>query len=318
MTYILRYAGSIFLLLAAALAPTVAETITFSIAGILYVLLTLSRERFPAADRRLHRLQLQLVIAIVIAQLVIFLAVLLTNLDITVARNYALLTLVALTPLGLQIELASLLRPKRHKSSETISTALGYAKEDAYAMLGIIALSFVGTLWLHIPPALSALQLLVISCVARLLLSGSGLQATLHKTNWIWRVLFTSITVYGSFLFFFIRHYLEPRYADSINPVTWQATTVALAVFATCQAALLVFNSRAPKVIAYRALLLLVVLLIIASLPLTHHYFMTQTLDASDWLWIIIASLFFTALCLLQLWTTNHNRQTVVALHRNN
>lgn len=341
MRYV-RYSWSVLLLVAAILAPDGLVTVTLLVAGSINLLLAASREQrlqrimhdladtlpfvftptqtskqsSTALERSLQSLQKQLLLLAGLAELVIFTLLLLGALDLTVARNYALLVLVALAPLGLEAELAVLLRTAHKRTSETVRTAVGYAAEDARTLLAILGLSLVGTLWLQIPPALSVLQILIITCVARPLLSGRALQATPHKVDQRWRVLFSSLIVYGSFVFFFIRHYLDPRFADATNPVTWQATTVALLTFVACQAALLVLNPQAPKSAFYRAGLLLSILLVVAYLRFTQTYFMTTGPDPSDWLWITVAGLLYTALCLLQRYSRIHSRQEVLALHR--
>ena len=309
----LRYAWPAILLVAAILSPSLTVTITLLIGALLSLALITPKILEPT----LNRTRRHLLFTAAAGELLIFICLLSGQLDITVARNYALLVLIAAAPLGLELTLAWLLHLKHKHESETIRTAIGYAGEDAHALTAIIGLSLLGTLIFDIPPALSAMQLLFITCVARPLLSGRALQATPHKVDQLWRVLFTSLTVYGSFIFFFIRHYIEPHYADSINPVTWQATTLALAVFVACQAALLVFNPRAPKVIVYRSLVLLGLALVVSYLPLTQDYLMTAGLAAADWVWVIIAGLFYTSLCLLQRQSALHSRKSVIALHRN-
>jgi hypothetical protein len=321
------------LLLAALLAPDPATTITLLVAGIVTICLALLRERRLARlaneladllalkgqttaaktslERTLQGVRRQLLLLAVVGELVIVGAFLFANLDITVARNYTLLLLVALAPLGLELELAALIHIRHKRSSETVRTAVGYAVEDARTLLIVVALSFAGTLWLHIPPALSALQMLFITCIARPLLSGRTLQATPHKNEARWRILFASCTVYGSFVFFFIRHYINPRFADTINPVTWQATTVALLVFVACQAILPLFNPKAPKIAVYRLLALLGGLVAVSYTPFLQSYFMTASPDAADWVWILIGGLFFAALVLLRQYSAQYNRKRI-------
>jgi hypothetical protein len=333
----LRYAWSLLLLAAAVLAPDIPTTVTLAIAGLLTISLAVWREKrmqtlvkdladtlsftrpqpvyTVALERTLLHVQRTMLTLVIIAELLIFAAVLFADLDITIARNYALLVLVALAPLGLEAELAALIRGRHTHSSETVRTAVGYATEDARTLLVIIGLSFIGTLWLHIPPALSALQILFITCVARPILSGRALQATQHKTDQIWRVAFTSLVVYGGFLFFFIRHYLDPQFADVTNPVTWQATTVAMLTFIGCQAALLVFNPKAPRAATYRGTLLLTIVIAACYTPFMQSFFMTAGPDAADWAWILIASLVFTSLYVLRIKARTDSRSSVLALH---
>ncbi|HEY1064401.1 MAG TPA: cation transporting ATPase C-terminal domain-containing protein [Candidatus Saccharimonadales bacterium] len=335
LTRLLHYSWPLLLLIGAWLAPDTATTITLAIMGVVYGTFILFRNRNltrimqelaglisgrgPAAptsstlDRSLLRLHRHLLTLVVAAELVIFLASVLGHLDITVARNYALLTLVALATFGLEMELTVLVRGRRKRPSESVATALSYAAEDAYALLAIIGLSLAGTLWLHIPPALSVLQILFITSIARPLLSGSALQRAPHRSDRRWRVLLATFTVYGSFIFFFIRHYLEPRYADAINPITWQATTMAMVTFIVCQAIMLAFNPRAPKVITYRLGLLLGALLLVVYVPFLQDYFMSAGLAAIDWFWIIIASLVYAALVLLQYQSKMHSREAVLS-----
>lgn len=294
----LHYAWPLLTIIAAGLAPNLTTRLTLLFIALVYLLVLLFRGK--KLEHNLLHIYRRLLLLAAAAELLIFVAVIVAGLDITIARNYALLALAALTPLGLEAELTVLLRARRQKTSETARTALSYATEDAYGLLVILGLSFIGTLVLHIPPALSVLQLLFITCIARPLLSGRLLQATPHTTDPRWRVAVTGVVVYGSFVFFFIRHYIEPSYADSINPVTWQATTVALLTFIACQAALPVFNPRAPRVVRYRAVALLATLLVAVYVPTLNRMLMTGGPDAADWVWIIIASLVYTALCLLQ------------------
>lgn len=334
--HLLRYAWSVLLLIAAALAPNMTTAIVLAIAGLCTICLAVSRERrlkhlmgeladllsiqhdthAPALERSLTKLWQHVLILAAASESIVLLALLVFNLDITTARNYCLLILVALAPLGLEAELAVLVRGKRTKSSETVRTAVGYATEDAHALLGVIGLSFIGTLWLHIPPALSVLQILFITCVARPLLSGHALQSLAHKQMQPTRVFFTALLSYGSFIFFFIRHYLEPRYADSINPLTWQATTTALLVFIACQASLLVFNPWAPRSAYWRSLGLLLTVLLAAYTAPGHHLLMTHGPAWADWVWVIIATLVYVACVLLRQEIASHSRKAVLALHR--
>lgn len=322
------------MIIAALLAPDAATTITLLIAAGVFGVAVLLRNKSltrimdelasliasrgalkptsSSLDRSLLRLHRHLLLLAAVAELVVFLTSILGNLDITTARNYALLILVSLSTLGLELELAVVVRGQRARSAESVSTAISYALEDAYALLAVIGLSLAGTLWLHIPPALSALQILFITLVARPLLSGSILQTTPHRIERRTRVFFTSIIVYGSFVFFFIRHYLEPRYADVVNPVTWQATTMAFITFIACQTILLAFNPKAPKVIAYRLALLLGAALLVTYLPVVQDYLMTGSLATADWVWVIVSGLLYAALCLLQYHSRKHNRKTLL------
>jgi hypothetical protein len=333
---LLHYSWPLLLIVAALLAPDVATTITLLIAATVFGVLVLLRNKnltrimdelanlianrgklkptSSTLDRSLLRLHRHLLVMAAAAELVVFLVCVLGNLDITVARNYALLILVALSTLGLEMELAVVVRGQRKRSAESVSTALSYAIEDAYALLAIIGLSLIGTLWLHIPPALSALQIIFITGVARPILSGSTLQTAPHRIERRARVIFTSAVVYGSFIFFFIRHYLEPRYADAINPVTWQATTMALVTFVACQTIMLAFNPKAPKVIAYRLVLLLGAVLAITYVPFMQDYLMTHGLATADWVWVIVSSVLYAALCLMQYYSHQHSRKSVLEL----
>lgn len=334
MKRLLHYSWPLLLLVAAALAADVPTTVTLIIVAVVYAVLIFLRNRnltrimteltdliaghrnpAPSSstlDRNFIRLHRHLLILAVSAELVVFLICVLGNLDITVARNYALLILVALATLGLEMELAVLVRGRRKRSTESVHTAFSYATEDAYALLTIVLLSLAGTLFLHIPPALSVLQILFITCIARPILSGSALQTAPHQSDRRWRVFFISAVVYGSFVFFFIRHYLEPRYADVVNPVTWQATTMAMVTFIGCQAIMLAFNPKAPKVILYRLALLLAAVLVVVYVPFLHDYLMTNNLTAADWVWAIIASLLFAGFCLLQYQSHQHSRRVVL------
>lgn len=336
---LLHYSWPLLLLVAALLAADVWTTVTLLVAAVAYAVLILMRNRSltrimtelagliagqysppptsSTLDRSLLRLHRHLLFLAAAAELVILFVSVTGNLDITVARNYALLIIVALTTLGLEMELAVLVRGKRKRSAESVHTALSYAAEDAYALLAIIGLSLAGTIFWHVPPALSALQILFITVVARPILSGSALQTAPHQSDRRWRVLFISTVVYGSFVFFFIRHYLEPRYADVINPVTWQATTMALVTFIGCQTVMLAFNPKAPKVIAYRLAVLLAIVLAVVYVPFLHDYLVTASLAAADWVWAIIGSVLFAAFCLLQYHSHQHSRSAVLGSHRN-
>ncbi len=336
MQRLTQYAWSLLLFIGAILAPSITTMIILLLLGSATVTLAIIRERklqhlmqelsdmlpyarshqSPALERSLHYVRLRQLVLLAIAEGILFVTHLLSDLDITTVRNYALLIVVALAPLGLEMELAGLLRSKHHRTSETVRTAIGYAVEDAWALLAIIGLSLVGSVWLHIPAALSALQIVFITCVARPLLSGRALQAMLHKVERSSRVLLISVVVYGSYILFFIRHYLTPQYTDSTNPISWQATTVAMVTFIACQSLLIILNPRAPKVNYYRAGVLLVALLVVVYVPLSQQLFTTRGPAAADWAWSIIGGLFYVALYLLQQASKQHSRQTVIAMHK--
>lgn len=314
-----RYTWAMLLVVAAALAANLPTVLTLLLAGGCALLLTVGREKqlqrlvrdlsdllsIPTSsgsislEQELSRVRRRMIALAAGAETVILLALLLGNLDITVARNYCLLALVALAPLGLEVTLALLVRSRHNRTSETVRTAVHYAIEDAYTLLLLLGLSLAGTLFLHIPAALSALQILLITCVARPLLSGRLLQAAPHQTDQRWRVLFGGLVTYGSFVFFFIRHYVNPRYADSINATTWQATSVALLTFVLCQALPLLLNPRLPRRTMWRTGLLTLLLCLAVYLPPLQHYFMTNGLTAADWAWVLIAGLVNVSLVLL-------------------
>lgn len=315
----MRYIWSAFLLVAAVLAPDTATVVILLVLGSVTLLLTLLRERkvsrltdelsdllavkrktgSVAMERSLSRVQRNTLGLAIVSELIVFIALLIGQLDITVARNYALLILVALAPVGLEIELFALLRSKQKKGSETVRSAIGYASEDAHALLAVTGLSFVGTVWLNIPAALSAMQMLFILCVARPILSGRALQALPHKINQGLRVGLTACIVYGSFIFYFIRHYLEPRYADASNVAVWQATAVAFASFVACQCLLLFFETR--RLPRLRLGLLALSLFVVMQVPACNAIFMSAAISAHDWVWIILAGCSYCALYILLL-----------------
>lgn len=311
----MRYIWSTFLLIAAVFAPNAITAIILFISGLLNLLLSLLRERrvsrltdelsdvlaikrktsSVALERSLSDVQKTTMGLALVAEFIVFCALLFGALDITVARNYALLILIALAPLGLELELFALLRSKQKRESETVRTAVGYATEDAWALLAIIGLSFVGTIWFYIPPALSAMQILFITLVARPFLSGRALQALPHKTSRVWRVSLTAFIVYGSFIFFFIRHYLEPRYADATNVQVWQATSVAFAVFVACQSGLIFFEAkRLPKI-----RLLFLYALLAAAVYGAGALFWSAAIGFDDWMWVLLGGSSFAAIMIL-------------------
>lgn len=314
----MRYMWSAFLLIAAILAASQLVAVILVTAGLLTIVLALLREQkisrltdelsdilaikrksnSLAMERSLSKVFGSMLWLAIVSELIIFTALLFGLLDITVARNYALLVLVALAPLGLELELFALLRSRQQRGSETVRTAIGYATEDARALLAVIGLSLIGTIWLHIPPALSVIQILFITCLARPILSGRALQALPYKADQAWRVGLTAFIAYGSFIFFFIRHYLNPQYADAANVLTWQATSVGFLAFVACQAVLLILEAK--QVPRLRLALLIVLLASIVYVPALQDLFMTASIAASDWVWVLLAGCTFAALFLLR------------------
>lgn len=315
----MRYIWSTFLLISAVLAPDAATALILVISGIITLLLAFSREQKVARlaaelsdilaikrksdsialERSLGKEQRDMLALALVSLTIIFTALLFGWLDITVARHFALLVLVALAPLGLEIALAGLLRNKQKRGSETVRTAIGYAIEDARTLLVVIALSFIGTVWLAIPPALSALQVLFIIGVARPLLSGRALQALPNKADQAWRVGTTAFVVYGSYIFFYIRHYLEPQFADQTNVQVLQATTMTFLVFVACQAWLIFLEAK--KLPTKRLLVLLGGLIAVVSVPAIESLFRTYSLATDDWLWVILAASTYGAVHILRL-----------------
>jgi Ca2+-transporting ATPase len=216
------------------------------------------------------------------------------------------------------------------------------AGELITVLLGLIAL----TAW-HIPPAISALQILAIDVVAQILpITALGwdtpLANLMHEkprslhdhiinrqavSGFIGFGALAAVLSYGNFLFFFIRHHLSPAYIDQANPLYLQATTLTYLTLVLCLYVYLLFE-RADKHDAFftsylwsnKKLLAAfgVSFILIGNIiydPFVRPYFSTHSLTVVDWLTALLAAALYFGFRLAQRHTRKHTRRAVLELH---
>jgi magnesium-transporting ATPase (P-type) len=216
---------------------------------------------------------------------------------------------------------------------------------DSAALFGIMLVSLLGIIYLHIPLAITAAQILLLTIVV---LAGPAIALvndkpprraeadTFAAPSSTWFILrrpigfglLAAVLCYLVFVYFFVRRGLNPEFIDSTSLLNAQATSLTVAAAALCQMLNLLFiradrhkkffahhlTSNKPLLAAFGLALLLLALALYAR-PL-QHYFHTTALSVGDWLTAVIAAGVYTAFRLAQRHTRKHSRHEVIKLHR--
>jgi magnesium-transporting ATPase (P-type) len=213
------------------------------------------------------------------------------------------------------------------------------ALTDVTAILALVIISVLATLWLHLPAATSFILLLAIELLA-LAYPLSVLanekktprRKMLIKQQLIFEVvgfgLLTAALAYGNYLLFFVRHHTALAYMDPANPLHRQAITLVYAVMILCQLQNLAFTRVderkklfTRRLISNQALLRafaisLFVMLNIVYNPLLKPIFGTHALDLIDWLMIIASGGLYGGARVVQRHSRQYTRHVVFLLHK--
>ena len=216
------------------------------------------------------------------------------------------------------------------------------ASELLVVIFGLIGLSL-----LHVPPAISAIQILAIDVVAQILpitsLGWDSARArimrekprnrTEHIINkqavggFLGFGALAAMLSYGNYLFFFVRANLSPAYLDIANPQYQKATTLTYVTLVLCLYVYLLFERADSHEKFFTSYLwsnkkLLGAFAIsfgligsIIYIPALQSYFRTGSLSWTDWLTALICAVTYFAVRVTQRHTRKHSRRAVVALH---
>jgi Ca2+-transporting ATPase len=217
------------------------------------------------------------------------------------------------------------------------------ASELLVVVFGLIGLSL-----LHVPPAISAIQILAIDIVAQILpITALGWDSAkariMHEkprnraehiinkqavSGFLGFGLLAAMLSYGNYLFFFVRAHLSPAYLDIANPQYLQATTITYVTLVLCLYVYLLFERAdahekfftnylwSNKKLLGAFGISLAFIGAIIYIPILQTYFRTQSLDWKDWLTAIVCAAAYFAVRSAQRHTRKHSRRAVVALHK--
>lgn len=218
---------------------------------------------------------------------------------------------------------------------------------DNASELIAILISLVGQVWLHVPLAITAIQILAIDLVAQLApITALGWDKPLsnlmhdhprklgdHILNgpavkeFVMFGLLAAVIAYTNFMFFFVRHGLSAGYIDSTSDLYAQASTLTYLTLVLCQFMNLLLvraDTHARFFTSYlwsnkRLLVAFAVsffcILNLMYNPGVQHYFGTGPLDTADWLTAVGAAVVYLSVRLLQRHTRKHARHAVIKLH---
>ena len=225
-----------------------------------------------------------------------------------------------------------------------IQHALSSILTDSMALLGIIFISLLGIIYLHIPLAITATQILLLSAVVLIapavaLVNDKARRPeadTFVAPDSTWSVLrrpigfglLAAVLCYLVFVYFFVRRGLNPEFIDSTSQLNAGATSLTFAAAALCQMLNLLFvradrrkkffarhlTSNKPLLLAFGLAVLLLALSLYVQ-PL-QQYFHTAALSIGDWLTAVAAAVVYAAFRLAQRHTRRHSRHAVINLHR--
>jgi Ca2+-transporting ATPase len=231
---------------------------------------------------------------------------------------------------------------------KNIKKAARCALTDNAGELIIILISLALNAWLHIPIAITAIQILAIDVIAEMFpitalgwdkASSSKLMHEqprhlkdhiLNRSSvreFVGFGLLSALLAYANFLWFFERQGLSARYIDTTSQLYMQATMLTYVTLVLCQFInLLLVRSEASEPFFSRYLwsnkkLLWafgVSLFCIANLvynPVIQPYVRAHALSVADWLTALLAAGIYLGIRLLIRSQAGHNRQSIIALH---
>jgi Ca2+-transporting ATPase len=217
------------------------------------------------------------------------------------------------------------------------------AGELITVLLGLAALALF-----HIPPAITAIQILAIDVVAQILpITALGWDSAQHKLmtekprnlhdhiinarairGFIGFGTLAALLSYANYLFFFFRSNLSPVRIETALPQYHSATTLTYVTLVLCLYVYLMFErsdrhekfftdylwSNKKLLISFGASFFLIGNIVYN--PWVQPYFSAGTLSLTDWLTAVAAALLYGSFRLLQRHTRQHSRHAVLKLHR--
>lgn len=217
------------------------------------------------------------------------------------------------------------------------------ASELLVVVFGLIGLSL-----LHVPPAISAIQILAIDIVAQILpitaLGWDTAKARIMQekprnraehiinkqavSGFLGFGMLAAMLSYGNYLFFFVRADLSPAYLDIANPQYQQATSITYVTLVLCLYVYLLFEradahekfftsylwSNKKLLGAFGISFALIGAMI--YVPTLQGYFRTASLDWKDWFTAIVCAAVYFTVRATQRHTRKHSRRAVVSLHK--
>ena len=216
------------------------------------------------------------------------------------------------------------------------------AAELMTVLFGLAALAVF-----HIPPAITAIQILAIDVVAQILpITALGWDKPLAKlmrakprdlhdhiinkraiSGFIGFGALAAGISYANYAVFFIRHHLSPAYIDTTTPLYLEATTLTYVTLVLCLYVYLLFEradahekiftsylwSNQKLLIAFGLSFILIGNIVYN--PLLHSYFSTADLGWGDWLSALLGAGIYFMIRLAQRHTRKHSRRAVIGLH---
>lgn len=231
---------------------------------------------------------------------------------------------------------------------QNIKKAARCALTDNAGELFAILISLVLQATLHIPLAITVLQILAIDVIAEAFpitslgwdkAQGRLMQEKPRRLNdhilngetvreFIGYGLLAAILATINFLLFFIRRGTTPMHIDSLSSLYAQATTLTYVTLVLCQFLNLLMVRTAehakffaPYLWSNKRLLFAFGLSLFCILnliynPLIQPYFKTGALRFDDWLMALVAAAIYLGVRLLQRHLHKHSRRVVLQLHR--
>jgi magnesium-transporting ATPase (P-type) len=235
------------------------------------------------------------------------------------------------------------------RRSRSVLTGVRHATQslftDSATLLGIMFISLLGIIYLHIPLAITATQILLLTVIvlaapAIALVNDKAIRRSeadsFAASSSTWSVLrrpvgfglLAACLCYLAFVYFFVRRGLNPEFIDSTSLLNAQATSLTLVAAALCQILNLLFIRadrrkkfftrhlvRNKPLLAAIGLAVLLLALALYVQPLQHHL-NTAALSLGDWITAIAAAVIYLAFRLAQRHTRKHSRREIIKLHR--
>jgi Ca2+-transporting ATPase len=229
-----------------------------------------------------------------------------------------------------------------------IRKAARCALTDNAGELIVILISLLAVTLLHIPMAITAIQILAIDIIAEMLpITALGWDKAQHRLmsdkprklsdhilnrasvrEFVTFGLLSALLAYGNFLFYFARHGISPYFIDVTSQLYAHATILTYLTIVLCQFInLLLVRSDAhekfftsylwsnKKLLIAFAISFFAVLNVIYN-PLVSPYFGAGPLSVGDWLTAVVAAGIYLGVRLVQRHTRKHTRHEVIKLHR--
>ena len=231
---------------------------------------------------------------------------------------------------------------------KNIRKAARCALTDNAGELILIIISLVMSAWLHIPPAITAIQILAIDVIAEMFpITALGwdtapskklmrdkprrlkdhILTTRSGAEFIGFGLLSAVLAYANYIFFFERQGLGASYIDTANPLYMQATILTWVTLILCQFINLLMVRTDPgepffskylwsnkKLLIAFGISLFFIFSFIYN-PLFQPFVSAKALTVEDWSTALMAAAVYLGVRLLVRGHHKNNRKAVVSLH---